>query len=210
MAPVRCTVSIKPNRDWVRDSTKHGSDLEPVVKTNGSNRTIEGWTSRSRGRKPIAPGRNRSTRKILNGAAIALLLKMQQGRRTTSVNQRSSPFLKLNLGLGQRDQRLQEGKARYDALMGVSEAKGKEAAILAGRYLSEKPTGPEAEKMKGIYKTFTGREWDPKTGNDLFDLGDLSNPVTGLPQEAAAPTATGPKGEKLILSNGQWVPIGGK
>lgn len=99
------------------------------------------------------------------------------------------------LGLGQRDQRLQEGKVRYEALMGVSEAKGKEAAILAGRYLSENPTGKEAEKMKSIYKTFTGKEWDrPKTQNDLLDFGLGTAPAEGGPTTPAnsIPTLASP------------------
>lgn len=68
-------------------------------------------------------------------------------RRTD--NARQAAALRLQTEAGARD-------AQQDRL----KMAGQRAAIEAGRYLSTNPNGPRAAEMRGLYKTFTGRDWD--------------------------------------------------
>jgi len=118
-----------------------------------------------------------------------------------------------HLGLAQRSAGVSAMSEEAQQRAAQAKQKADQAAILAGQTLAKYPNHPRAAELKGYYKTFTGREWDPKTG-----LSDLEQEIAGLgglsqtPGTPTAPvTATNPKtGEKLQLVNGQWVPVGGK
>lgn len=56
--------------------------------------------------------------------------------------------------------RLQTDAATRDVQQDRVKLLGQKAAIEAGRYLSANPNGPRAAEMRGLYKTFTGRDWD--------------------------------------------------
>lgn len=76
--------------------------------------------------------------------------------------------------------------------------------------------GPQSDRDVDLYRQAAGQIGDPQVPSGIKKaavqtiraLQDKYIQRAGAAQQAAAITATGPNGQKVVLQNGQWVPLG--